>query len=160
VGLLHDELRRIARSQMRRQAGDHTLQPTALVHEAYLRLFGRVGPHFRDRGHFMAAASRAMRTALVDAARRRRAAKRGAGAVRVTLQDTPDPSSPGHDLVDLHDALSRLERIDPAWSQVVELRYFGGLTVAETAALIGVSEPTVHRTWDRARTWLFRELSA
>ena len=159
--VLHGELVRLATAQMRRQRRDHTLQPTALVNEAYLRLFAGDAPSFRDRSHFMAAAARAMRSVLVDMARRRAADKRGGDCVRVTLQpETPGDDDAGHDVLAVHDALGRLEAIDERWAQVVEMRFFGGLSVEETAASLGVSQPTVHRIWNRARAWLYRELSA
>ena len=158
---LHDELVRIAAVQMRRQRRDHTLQPTALVNEAYLKLFNADTPSFRDRAHFMAAASRAMRCVLVDMARGRAADKRGGERVRVTLAaDTPGkPGDDGHDVLAVHEALERMERIDAQWAVVVEMRFFGGLSVEETAANLGISEPTVRRVWNRARAWLLRELS-
>jgi RNA polymerase sigma factor (TIGR02999 family) len=159
--LIHGELVRLAASQMRRQRPDHTLQPTALVNEAYLKLFHQGAPSFKDRTHFMAAAAMAMRSVLVDMARRRGAEKRGGELLRVTFRaDTPAPDDPGHDVLAVHEALERLARIDPRWARVVEMRFFGGLSVEETAASLGVSEPTIHRDWNRARAWLFRELAS
>ena len=161
IVMLHEELVRLATSQMRRQRRDHTLQPTALVNEAYLRLFAGDSPSFKDRTHFMAAASRAMRSVLVDMARRRSAEKRGGERIRVTLSpNTPSHDDPGHDVLGVHDALDRLSSIDERWAQIVEMRFFGGLSVEETATSLGISAPTVHRDWNRARAWLFRELSA
>lgn len=162
VEALHGELVRIAAAQMRRQPAGHTLQPTALVNEAYIRLFRRDAPSFRDRNHFMTAAARAMRTVLVDMARSRATHKRGGRRLQVTLspETAADDVSPAHDVLAIHDALARLEEIDERWATVVEMRYFGGLSVEETAANLGVSEPTVRRTWNRARAWLVRELSA
>lgn len=160
--VLHDELVRIAGAQMRRQRRDHTLQPTALVHEAYLKLFRGDAPSFRDRSHFMTAAARAMRSVLVDMARARATDKRGGRErVRVTLSEgtTPVAQDACHDVLAVHEALDRLERIDAQWAVVVEMRFFAGLSVEETAASLGVSEPTVRRTWNRARAWLVRELS-
>lgn len=160
--MLHAELVRIASAQMRGQRRDHTLQPTALVNEAYLRLFRHHAPSFRNRSHFMAAVARAMRCVLVDAARSRAADRNGGGRVRVTLGfDAPAPSAgAAHDVLDVHEALDRLERVDARWALVVELVYFGGLSVEEVAANLGLSEPTVRRAWTRARMWLLRELSA
>lgn len=158
---LHAELVRLAASQMRRQRRDHTLQPTALVHEAYLRLFRNGAPSFRDRGHFMTAAARAMRSVLVDMARARAAAKRGGARLRITLRPDSDPATEdaSADVLAVHEALGRLERLDATWASVVEMRFFAGLSVEETAASLGVSEPTVRRTWNRARAWLQRELA-
>jgi RNA polymerase sigma-70 factor, ECF subfamily len=158
---VHGELVRIAAVQMRRQRKDHTLQPTALVNEAYLKLFRADAPSFRDRAHFMAAASRAMRSVLVDMARGRATGKRGGERVRVTLgADTPgDEGGDAHDVLAVHEALERMERIDEQWALVVEMRFFGGLSAEETAANLGISEPTVRRVWNRARAWLLRELS-
>jgi RNA polymerase sigma-70 factor, ECF subfamily len=155
--LLYAELHEIAARHMHGERADHTLQPTALVHEAFLRLAGSNGS-FEDRTHFLRAASQAMRRVLVDHARARNAAKRG-GALRVTL----DEGLAGHDdpLVDLlvlDDALTRLAEAEPRWAQVVELRYFGGLEVTEVAAALGVSTATVKRDWRFARAWLARAL--
>jgi RNA polymerase sigma-70 factor (ECF subfamily) len=159
--VLHDELVRIAAVQMRRQRPDHTLQPTALVNEAYLRLFRSDAPSFRDRGHFMTAAARAMRSVLVDTARRRATAKHGGDRVRVTLTlgSAPAADDASHDVLAVHAALERLERLDAHWAAVVEMRFFGGLSTEEIAAGLGVSAPTVRRTWNKARTWLLRELA-
>ncbi len=160
VAALHDELVRLADRQMRRQRPGHTLQPTALVHEAYLRLFRDAAPAFADRTHFLAAAARAMRCVLVDTARRRAAARRGGGALRVTLHpDTPAADDAGHEVLAVHEALERLQAVDERWARVVELRFFGGLSITETAAQLGVSDATVERDWNRARAWLFRELA-
>lgn len=160
--VLHNELVRIAAVQMRRQRRDHTLQPTALVNEAYLRLFHADAPSFRDRGHFMTAAARAMRSVLVDMARSRATDKRGGERLRVTLSvdTTPSAEDTCHDVLAIHDALERLERIDAQWATVIEMRFFAGLSVEETAANLGVSEPTIRRIWNRARAWLVRELSS
>lgn len=158
--VLHDELVRIAAVQMRRQRRDHTLQPTALVNEAYLKLFHSAAPSFRDRSHFMTAAARAMRSVLVDMARARAADKRGGDRVRVTLAlaTTPSAEDACHDILAVHDALAHLEQIDPRWAAVIELRFFAGLSVEETAASLGLSEPTIRRIWNRARAWLLRKL--
>ncbi|MCG3133416.1 MAG: hypothetical protein HMLKMBBP_00573 [Planctomycetes bacterium] len=162
VRALHSELSRIARAHMRRQSPSHTLQPTALVNEAYLRLFPAAGGAWNDRAHFLAAASLAMRSVLADMARARGAEKRGPGRRRVSLHDglqAPD-SDPGHDVLAVHEALDRLARLDPVWARVVELRFFGGLSSAEAAAVLGVSTQQERRLWNRARAWLQRELSA
>jgi RNA polymerase sigma factor (TIGR02999 family) len=159
VGLVYQELRRLARCHLRGERPDHTLQTTALAHEAYLRLIDVRRVQWHDRAHFLAMASRMMRRVLVDAARARHAAKRD-GGLRVTL----DPAlglvvENALDLVALNDALEALARLDARKSQVVELRFFGGLTVAETAAVLQVSEDTVGRDWDFVKSWLRRELA-
>jgi RNA polymerase sigma factor (TIGR02999 family) len=156
--LLYSELHDIAARHMRAERADHTLQPTALVHEAFLRLIGGTGASFDDRTHFLRAASHAMRHVLVDHARARKAAKRG-GALRVTL----DEALAGRDehIIDflvLDDALTRLAAAEPRWAQVVELRYFGGLEVSEVADVLGISTATVKRDWRFAKAWLSREL--
>lgn len=159
VPLVYDELRRVARRQLGLERAGHSLQPTALVHEVFLRLIdgGRVG--WRDRAHFFALSSRAMRRILVDAARSRRARKRGAGAVRVTLDERLlVTGEAGHDVVALHDALELLGAVDARKAAVVEMRFFGGVSVEETAAALGVSVDTVMRDWRLAKVWLVREL--
>jgi RNA polymerase sigma-70 factor (ECF subfamily) len=158
--LLYNELRAIAGNHMRGERPDHTLQPTALVHEAYLRLIGGSPMHFEDRTHFLRAASQAMRRVLVDHARARTAAKRS-GDLRVTL----DEGLAGHDdrivdLLVLDDALTRLAAAEPRWARVVELRIFGGLEVPEVASALGISPATAKRDWQFAKGWLARELSA
>ena len=162
VPLVYDELRRAASSALRRERADHTLQPTALVHEAFLRLAGLPAAPWQDRGHFVAIAARVMRQVLVDHARGRQALKRGPAAIRVPLEGVEAPATPGGDvdLVALDDALERLTSIDARQGRIVELRFFGGLTVEETATLIGASERTVKRDWQMARAWLKRELAA
>lgn len=157
---VYAELHRIAAAKMRRQRPDHTLQPTALVHEAYLRLIGSPEASWKDRSHFLAAASRAMRSILVDFARSRGAQKRGGGRKRITLDEHlhAEPRTPD-DVVAVHEALVKLEAVDPQGSRVVELRFFGGLTGAETARVMGVAESTVYRAWEFARAWLFREMA-
>lgn len=158
--LLYDELRTIAHLHMRGERDDHTLVPTALVHEAYLSLRGRDPATFANRAHFLRAASRAMRHILVDHARARQAIKRD-GGVRVTLDEglTAGPADPVEVLA-LDDALSRLEATEPRWARVVELRCFAGLELAEIAATLDVSETTVKRDWRFARAWLARGLGA
>jgi RNA polymerase sigma-70 factor (ECF subfamily) len=158
--LLYDELRSIAGRHMRREREDHTLQPTALVHEAFLRLVGGSPILFEDRTHFLRAASQAMRRVLVDHARARTAAKRS-GDMRVTL----DEAIAGHDdrivdLLVLDDAMTRLSVAEPRWARVVELRIFGGLEVSEVAAALAISPATAKRDWQFAKGWLARELGA
>lgn len=160
---LYGELHRRAARAMRRQGAGHTLQTTALVHEAYLRLAGRRGLAWQDRGHFLGVAARAMRHVLVDHARARGTAKRGGGARLVTLVTADAPaaeSGSGVELLALHEALARLAALDPDQARLVELRYFGGLTVEETAEALGISRATVKREWAIARGWLRRELDA
>lgn len=160
VTVVYDELRRMAGALMRRQTEGHTLQPTALVNEAYLRLCGTRTP-WEDRAHFFGAAARAMRQVLMAHARRRAAEKRGGRVVRVTFHDlnvqTPEPDV---DLLALDEALTALGREDPRFVQVMELRYFGGFTLPEIAALTGRSLATVKRDWTYARAWLYDFLRA
>ena len=159
--VLYRELRRLAESAMRAERANHTLQPTALVHEAFLRLAGNQG-RFENRAHFLGVAASAMRRVLVDHARGRNAHKRGHGATLVTVNDLdalPQAAAEEVDLVVLDDALSRLAALDARQGQIVELRFFGGLSVEETAALIGVSERTIKREWQMSRAWLRREMS-
>lgn len=157
--LVYDELRRISGSMMKHQPGSHTLQPTALVNEAFLRLIGATGG-FANRMHFMAVASVAMRQILTDYARRKRAAKRGGGTARSTgeVEQVADPTGQQIDPVALDDALTKLAAMDPRRHRVVELRFFGGLTVDEAATLLGVSKSTVEADWRSARAWLAVEL--
>jgi RNA polymerase sigma factor (TIGR02999 family) len=158
--LLYPELRQIAARLMRRERGAHTLQPTAVVHEAFVRLVGSQPVDWQDRAHFLGIAARVMRRVLVEHARRRGAAKRGAGEDRVTLDDRLTPGQdPGLDLLLLNDVLTRLAAIDARAAAVAELRVFGGLTVRETALELGVSPRTVNGDWTMARLWLARELS-
>jgi RNA polymerase sigma factor (TIGR02999 family) len=159
--VLYRELRRLAESAMRAERSNHTLQPTALVHEVFLRLSGNQS-RFESRAHFLGVAAAAMRRVLVDHARSRNAQKRGSGATLVTvddLDDLPQPASEGVDLVVLDDALSRLTALDARQGQIVELRFFGGLSVEETAAVVGVSGRTVKREWQLSRAWLRREIA-
>ena len=158
--IVYGELHRLAESHMRRQRPGHTLQPTALVNEAYLRLMGTPSARWKDRSHFLSAASRAMRSILVDFARRRGAKKRGGGMRRVTLDvGVADAPHTSEDVLAVHEALVKLEAVDPQGSRVVELRFFGGLTAAETARVLEVAESTVYLAWEHARAWLFREIS-
>jgi RNA polymerase sigma factor (TIGR02999 family) len=160
VPLVHEELRRIARQHMGRERGGHTLQATALVNEAYLRLIDVKRIQWQNRQHFFAMAARVMRRVLVDAARARRFHKRGGGAPMASLDEAlVVTNEPGRDLVELDDALNALAVVDPRKAQVVEMRYFGGLSVAETADALHVSPGTVLRDWRLAKVWLLRELS-
>jgi RNA polymerase sigma factor (TIGR02999 family) len=155
-----DELRRMAARALRGEAGSHTLQPTALVNELYLRLAGRRSVDWKNRAHFLGFAAQAMRRVLVDHVRAKYSAKRGDGAVRVTLLPGHAASAPPDvDLIALDRALDRLTALDRRQAQIVELRFFGGLSVRETAEVLGVGEATVVRDWASARAWLFRELS-
>jgi RNA polymerase sigma factor (TIGR02999 family) len=157
--LIYQELRRLARHYMAREDPRHTLQATALVHEAYLRLVDSSRVHWRDRAHFFAVSARVMRQILVDFARSRRYQKRGGGLRQVSLDEALliDPDQ-GSDLVALDDALGALAAMDPRKAQVVEMRFFGGLSVPETAEALSVSPDTVMRDWKVARVWLLREL--
>ena len=158
--LVYHDLKRLARARMSSQKRQVTLQPTALVHEAYLRLVGPAAPEWENRKHFFHSAARAMRSVLVDLARRRVADKRGGVATLMSLQEgDADARDEVHDVLAVHEALERLEAVDPVGSQVVELRFFGGLTIAETAGALGLTERSVYRNWSAARVWLFRELS-
>jgi RNA polymerase sigma factor (TIGR02999 family) len=159
--IVYEELRRLASHYMGRESSDHTLQPTALVHEAYLRLAGVREAKFHNRTHFFGAAAAVMRRVLVDYARERRAAKRGAGATVASLDEAVDRGIDlRFDLVALNDGLDRLATLAPQPARVVELRYFGGLTVEETAAFLDVAPITVKRHWAFARAWLHRTLTA
>jgi RNA polymerase sigma factor (TIGR02999 family) len=160
VPIVHQELRRLARLQMRGERDNHTLQTTALVNEAFIRLVDLRRIRWQDRAHFLALSARLMRRILVDHARSRNYRKRGGGAVNVALDDSIDMSRErGADLVALDDALESLARVDPRKGQVVELRFFGGLSVDETAEALGISAETVLRDWRFAKVWLLREVS-
>ena len=164
--VVYAELRRQARRALRREAAGHTLQPTALVHEAYLKLVDQRPSRWQGRAQFYGVAARCMRQVLVDAARTRRAAKRGGGAHPITLGDAEGlavaPATGGEtvgdDVLALDAALTRLAELDPGQARVVELRYFAGLTLDDTAAALGISAATVSREWTVARRWLRREL--
>lgn len=156
--VVYGELRRIARALSARERPDHTLQPTAVVHEAYLRLVGEESPRWENRAHFFAAAAEAMRRILIDHARRKASLKRGGGHRRSSLTDLPEPDARLEDLLALDQALDRLEERDPAMAEVVKLRYFAGLSVEETAKALGTSPRSVNRAWTAARSWLRREL--
>lgn len=158
--LIYRELRSVADGLLRGERPDHTLQPTALVHEAYLRLVGVQDLRLADRAHFLALAARAMRRILVDHARQRGAAKRAHGRQRVTLQDADAPSVDGGlEVLELDDALDKLQRIDQRAGQVAEMRLFGGLTVKEIAAALDISPRSVDGDWAMARMWLSREIT-
>ena len=160
VPLVHQELRVLAQRYMRRERPDHTLQATALVNEAYVRLIDVNRIQWQNRAHFLAVAAQTMRRILVEFARHRHRQKRGGGVVRVTIDDAREiAQEKGADLVALSDALSALATFDPRMSQVVELRFFGGLSVEETAGVLKVSPETVMRDWKTAKVWLLRELS-
>jgi RNA polymerase sigma factor (TIGR02999 family) len=159
IPLVYDELRRLARRHLRRERPDHSLQSAALVHEAYLRLVRQDQPQWQNRAHFFGVAAQLMRHILVDHARNRAAAKRGAGAPRITLNpEIALPQERDVDLVTLDDALNRLGALDAQQSRVVELRFFGGLSIEETSVVLGVSPATVKREWATARAWLRREM--
>jgi RNA polymerase sigma factor (TIGR02999 family) len=156
--LVYDELRRLARHYMRRERADHTLQGTALVHEAYMRLEKQGAAPFKDRAHFVAICAQLMRQILVEYARNHRAAKRDGGC-KLTLDDTVVFESRSLDLVALDDALAELAKLNPQQSRIVELRFFGGLSIEESAQVLGLSPATVQRKWSTARIWLHHELS-
>ena len=157
--MVYEELKRIASRQLGRQQDAHTLSTTALVHEAYLKLVDQTRAEWVDRAHFYAVAAQAMRRILVDHARKHRAAKRGGGDRRVPLDDVDLPIEERAELlVALNEALERLAALDSRLAQVVECRYFGGLSEEETAAALGVTARTVRRDWVKARGWLHEEL--
>jgi len=159
--LVYDELRRLAHQHMRREKRGHTLQTSALVNEAYLRLVDQGNINWEGRGHFFGIAARLMRQILVDQARRRNFAKRGGGAIRVSLNEaTTVAQEQSANVVALEDALKSLEKIDPRQGEIVELRFFGGLSIEETANVLKVSTGTVMRDWTFARAWLRKEMSA
>lgn len=157
--VVYEELRRLAKRHMAGQRPGHTLQTTDLVNEAYLKLVNLQETGWKDRIHFFAVASRAMRSVLVDYARRRGYAKRGGNPVRVSLGEADRVSlQKSAEIIAVDEALSRLALLDPRKSQIVELRYFGGLSVEESAELTGVSRRTIMREWRWAKAWLYREL--
>lgn len=159
TALVYDELHRLARRYMSREGEGHTLQPTALIHEVYLRLVDLHGVTWQDRAHFFAVCARLMRHILIDFARSRESLKRGGSSDRLTLDENVGSldKAPGQMLV-LDHALSKLSEVDPRKGTVVELRFFGGLTVKETAEVLKVSHDTVMRDWTLARAWLLREM--
>ena len=159
VPIVYEELRRLAHHYMRGERAGHTLQTTALVNEAYMRLVEVKRIEWRSRGHFFAMAATTMRRVLVDHARERARDKRGGGLVFTTLSGHGVTSSPAIDVLALDEALDRLADMDPQQAQIVELRYFTGLTIEETAEALGISPATVKRDWTWARAWLYQRLS-
>jgi RNA polymerase sigma factor (TIGR02999 family) len=161
VPLVYEDLRRLAAGYMGRETPGHALQPTALVHEAYVRLIDQRRVQWRNRAHFFGVAANMMRRILVDDARRRRAEKRGGGAERITLtgDDIAAPEQHDIDVLALHESLERLAAFDPQQERIVELRYFGGLTIEEAAEVVGVSPASVVREWTIAKAWLRADMS-
>ena len=158
--LIHDELRRLAHHYMSRERGDHTLQTTALVNEAYLRLVNRKDAHWQNRTHFFAIAATLMRNILVDHARTHAYAKRGGGAHKIELDEAMIVSQQrAAEVIALDEVLKKLAVFDPQQSQVVELRFFGGLTIEETAEVLDLSPATIKREWSTAKAWLYHELA-
>ena len=161
IPLVYDELHRLAEHYMRNERVGHTLQPTALINEAYLRLASAEKADWQHRAHFVAVAAGTMWRVLIDHARKQKAAKRGGKQAALPLEDSPEYLSEerSEELIALDEALTRLQELDPRQSQVVELRFFGGLTVEETAKVLGISPKTVKRDWAVARAWLHGEMS-
>jgi RNA polymerase sigma factor (TIGR02999 family) len=159
--LVYDELRRLARDYLRRERPDHTLQPTALVNEAYLKLVDQSRVDWQNRRHFYGIAAQMMRRVLVDHAREHAAEKRGGARRKVSLDDADVPTGErAAELIALDEALRKLSEVFPRKAKVVELRFFGGFSVAETAEILNVSDKTVMREWESAKLWLYRELEA
>lgn len=160
IPLVYDELRRMAAQRMPEGGGGQTLQPTALVHEVWLRLGGSEMGGWQTRGHFFATAATAMRSILVDRARRRKAARHGGGQVRVDLTDVElaDQNTTDNQVLAVHEALEKFAGEDGRKAELVKLRYFGGLSIEEAAGALGISEPTAKRWWAYARGWLGREI--
>jgi RNA polymerase sigma factor (TIGR02999 family) len=159
IPVVYEELRTLANHYLRREPSNHTLQSTALVHEAYVRLAGQKTPDWQGRTHFYGVAARLMRQVLVDHARRRDAAKRGGDAITLSLDERLVGGAPQNlDVLALDEALNRLGELSPQQSQIVELRFFSGLSIEETSEVLGVSPGTVKRGWTTARAWLFREM--
>ncbi len=157
--LVYDELRRIARHYLQGERPGHTLQSTALVNEAYVRMVAQDFPQWQNRAHFFAVAAQLMRQILVDHARSHRASKRGGNVYKVTLDEAEgQPLAADVDIVALDDALKELAEMDPQQSKVVELKFFAGLSIEDTAEVMGISPSTVKRDWVTARAWLYREL--
>jgi RNA polymerase sigma factor (TIGR02999 family) len=158
--LVYDELRRMASRYLQRERPGHTLQGTALVHEAYLRLIDQTRVRWQNRAHFLGVAAQMIRRILVDHARAKKSSKRGGSALTLSLDESIEvPGRRDPDLVSLDDSLTDLAGIDPQQARIVELRYFTGLSIEETAEVLGISPATVKRDWAVARAWLFRELS-
>ena len=161
IPVVYDELRRLARLRLRNERPDHTLQSAALVNEAYLRLARQDAPQWQNRAHFFGVAAQLMRHILVDHARNRLAAKRGAGVPRLALEPELVPARESEvDLVALDDALSKLAALDAQQARLIELRFFAGLSIEDTSVVLGVSPATVKREWVTARAWLRRELKS
>jgi len=160
--LVYGELRRLAAAYLRRERSNHTLQSTALVHEAFLRMVHQQDVQWRNRAHFYGIAAQMIRRILVDYARGQHAEKRGAGAVKLVLDEAlaVPQQSPDVDLLSLNDALDRLTELDERQSRVVELRFFAGLSIEETAEVMHLSPASIKREWQTARAWLFREMSS
>ena len=158
--LVYDELRKLASAKMAHEAAGHTLQPTALVHEAWLRLGGDAAPSFQNRAHFFGAAAEAMRRILIERARRRLAAKRGGGAVEVDLDEIeiPSPLADDDQLLAVNEALEKFAALDPRKAELVKLRYFVGMSFDEAATALGIAVPTAKQWWAYARSWLTVEL--
>jgi RNA polymerase sigma factor (TIGR02999 family) len=158
--LVYTELRKLAAYRMANEAAGHTLQPTALVHEAWLRLVGDDNEaRFQNRAHFFAAAAEAMRRILIDRARRKRALRHGGGQQRLDVDEVDIPGPADEDeMLAVNDALDRLATVDAPKAELVKLRYFVGMTLAETASALNISEPTAKRWWTYARAWLFNEI--
>jgi RNA polymerase sigma-70 factor, ECF subfamily len=158
--LIHEELRRLAHHYMRRERSGHTLQTTALVNEAYLKLVNRKAAHWQNRAHFFAIAAQSMRSILVDHARGLAYAKRGGGAPKIALEEELIVSRErAGEVLALDEALSLLAKIDPKQSRIVELRFFGGLTIEETAEVLDLSPATIKREWTTAKAWLYNQLN-
>lgn len=159
--LVYNELKRLAASYLRRERPDHTLQSAALVNEAYLRLVDQTQTRWQNKAHFYGIAAQMMRRVLADHARGHNAAKRGAGIPELELDETVVQSqSRNFDVMDLEEALQKLEKLDPQQGRIVELRFFSGLSIEDTANVLGISPATVKRDWAAARAWLFREVGA
>jgi RNA polymerase sigma factor (TIGR02999 family) len=159
IELVYPEMQKIALRYLQHERVDHTLQSTALVHEAYMRLVQQPDKQWANRSHFFAVASRIIRGILVDYARAKLTVKRGAGAAQISLSDAMIGQDPGEvDLLDLDNALNALQKLDPQQSQIVEMRFFGGLSIEETAEVLKVSPSTVKRDWIMAKTWIRRQM--
>lgn len=159
IPIVYADLRKVAGRRLRSERQGHTLSATALVHETYLRLMGQQPSQLQNRSHFLAVASEQMRRILVDHARRRGASKRGGGTLQLALDAAiAEDASPDLDLLAVDEALSELARLDPRQARVIEMRFFGGLSIEETASVLGISRATVERDWGLARAWLYRRL--
>jgi RNA polymerase sigma factor (TIGR02999 family) len=161
LAMVYQELRKLAAAKMAREPSDHTLQATALVHEAWLRLGGDAQPDWQNRAHFFASAAEAMRRILIERARSRRARRHGGGLERVEVDDSAlriATEGADDEMLAVHDALDRLERHDARKAKLVKLRYFVGMTIDETAKVLGIAVPTAKRDWSYSRAWLFKEI--